>query len=567
MVTIQRLITAALVACRTATGIPTIEIKGSKFFTSEGNQFYVKGITYEFASSLSSSYLTNGQQCKIDAKLIGATGANVVRVYSIDPTLNLDECMQAFADEGIYVICDMSTPTFFINREKPIWTLNLRNQFAKVLDGLHKYDNLLALFAGNEVINDVNTTIAAPAIKAVIADMKGYRDLMQYRKIPIGYSSTDETTTNLLQNYLDCGNEDIAADFFALDNYGWCGESSMAKSGYDALYARANGYDIPIFLSETGCNHVKNRSFNDQVALLGRDMNDRYSGSIIYEWTMGVNKYGLVEYSNDQATGTPKLLADYTALQSRWSTLNPVGVKATAYDPTLTKRDCPQSTSGVWLVEAKAGTEIPTLGLSGFTAPTGRQASATGRIPTSSIIVGSGSSSDSNKLESGRSGGSTKLGGGAIAGIVMGAIFLFLVMCGILLFLWRKNRPKKEVTVNPGDDAPLKGELDATSRDMTHQPIYQELSGAKYTQELGPSHAQYELRTDERPGELPDQRDEHQHLDDTGHYAPEFTDQEPAAEPSPHVQAQRRREMEWLEMEEMRMRQRREQLMKQGGAG
>lgn len=38
---------------------------------------------------------------------------------------------------------------------------------------------------------------------------------------------------------------------------------------------------------------------------------------------------------------------------------------------------------------------------------------------------------------------------------------------------------------------------------------------------------------------------------------------EPPTEPSPHVQAQRRREVEWLESEEARMREQRERLMRQ----
>ena len=60
--------------------------------------------------------LVDGDQCRIDAKLIGQLGANVIRVYTVDPTLNHDECMKAFSDQGIYVIIDMSTPTYSINR-------------------------------------------------------------------------------------------------------------------------------------------------------------------------------------------------------------------------------------------------------------------------------------------------------------------------------------------------------------------------------------------------------------------------------------------------------------------
>lgn len=67
--------------------------------------------------------LTNGDQCKIDAKLIGELGANVVRVYSVDPTLEHDECMKAFDDAGIYVIVDMSTPVYYINRVRFVHSL------------------------------------------------------------------------------------------------------------------------------------------------------------------------------------------------------------------------------------------------------------------------------------------------------------------------------------------------------------------------------------------------------------------------------------------------------------
>ncbi|CAO2653469.1 Nn.00g028800.m01.CDS01 [Neocucurbitaria sp. VM-36] len=561
---IQHLIAAALVACRAVVGIPTIEIKGSKFFTSEGNQFFVKGIIYQSANA-TTNYLTDGAQCKIDAKLIAAMGANVVRVYSIDPTLSLDECMQAFADEGVYVICDMSTPTYRLDKDKPVWDIDLRNQFAKVLDGLHQYDNLLALFAGNEVIVEPETTIAAPAVKAVIADMKAYRDLMQYRKIPIGYSATDSRTSSTLQDYLDCGNDTIAADFFALNSYAWCGKSSYIQSGYDQLYARADGYDIPIFLSETGCNAASDaRDFADQEALLGREMNDRYSGSIIYEWRNESNNYGIVQYSDDAAAGTPTLLPEYTSLKTRWSTLNPVGVKATAYDPTLTKRNCPESTASDWLVEASAGTEIPTLGLSGFTAPTTGQGTATATRRSGSTATGSSAATASGSSED----GSTKLSAGAIAGIVLGAVSVLLLLCAVLLFLRRKRKNKaKEEVVNHGEDAPFKGELDGTGRNLPRQPGYQEMPGVKDTQELGSAQAQYELRGYAQPGELPEQVEQHQPIYRSSNLEPEYPEHRPAPEPSPHVQAQRRREMEWLEMEETRMRQRREQLMMQGSQG
>lgn len=167
----------------------------------------------------------------------------------------------------------------------PKWTTDLRNQFAKVLDGLHQYDNLLGFFAGNEVVRDVNSTIAAPVVKAVIADMKAYRDAMEYRKIPIGYSNNDESIIDSMANFMDCGNSDVAADFFGFNRYSWCGDSSFTASGYDQLYEYADGFDIPIFLSENGCNIPSPREFSDQPVLLGREMNDRFSGnSTLFLW-------------------------------------------------------------------------------------------------------------------------------------------------------------------------------------------------------------------------------------------------------------------------------------------
>lgn len=121
--------------------------------------------------------------------------------------------------------------------------------------------------------------MAAPIVKAAIADMKAYRDAMQYRKIPIGYSNNKEQMIDVMANYMDCGSSAIAADFFGFNLYSWCGDSSMSKSDYDRLYDNAEGFDIPIFLSENGCNAVSPRKFSDQSAILGRDMNDRFSGN------------------------------------------------------------------------------------------------------------------------------------------------------------------------------------------------------------------------------------------------------------------------------------------------
>lgn len=89
----------------------------------------------------------------------------------------------------------------------------------------------------------------------------------------------------MLQNYLACGDDAAdAADFFSLNVYEWCGESSFDGSGYSQLVTNATGLQIPIFISETGCRIPKPRTFDDQDSILGTDMENTWSGAIVYEW-------------------------------------------------------------------------------------------------------------------------------------------------------------------------------------------------------------------------------------------------------------------------------------------
>jgi hypothetical protein len=109
------------------------------------------------------------------------------------------------------------------------------------------------------------------------------------------------------------------------------------------------------------------------------------------------------------------------------------------------------------------------------------------------------------------------------------------------------------------------------------------MSGNSLAQELDRSHSYkhavggaHELKAEDRPAELPfagiEEHGSTNDLDVVDGGESEVT-QVPqtdrtatqAPQVSPHVEAQRRREVEWLEAEEMRMRQRREALLQQSG--
>ncbi|KAK1089505.1 hypothetical protein LTR48_000495 [Friedmanniomyces endolithicus] len=344
-----------------AAALATIQTKGSKLFTSDGAQFYIKGtcrrvtllITLPLTLSPGVAYqLTNddplaqGDQCKLDASLMKTLGANSIRVYHVDPTANHDACMSAFSNAGIYAWIDLDTFSTYILANNPEW---------------------------NQTISE-------------------------------------------------------ALDFFALNAYEWCGQSTYDTSGYQFLQQNASNYNIPIYFSETGCQTPKPRTFDDQAAILGSDMDGTWSGAIIYEWIEETNDYGLISYGASAGptatgngvvagytrTGTPTPISpDFENLSTHWATLTPTGVSMSAYSPSATAPSCPAFTSGAWLVSGDV--PLPTIGaVSHSVGSTSAASSATstgGSATSQSSQTGSQSSSGS----SGSSGTTAASSSGAAA--------------------------------------------------------------------------------------------------------------------------------------------------------
>ncbi|KAI1179739.1 Glucanosyltransferase-domain-containing protein [Nemania sp. FL0916] len=368
-------ILAALCGAAVTHAIPTIEALGNKFFTSDGNQFYIRGVAYQLVPD---DPLVNEAQCKLDAALMQKLGVNTIRVYHVDGHANHDGCMNVFADAGIYTMIDMDTFTTYILPNDPFWNNTQYDSYVQVMDAFHKYDNLLGLFVGNEIIAINNQSNAAPFIKSAARDLKAYRDSKGYRKIPVGYSATDIAELRpYLQDYLTCGgNASENIDFYGINSYQWCDPSTFMTSGYAGLLKEGKNFPVPIFFSETGCNKPGPRLFEDQASIFGPDMNEDWSGAIIYEWIEETNHYGLISYgpavdptvTGDNIfdgftrAGTPTPVApDFDNLSKQWAKITPTGVAKSAYDPNIVStRACPTSTAGGWLVNGNVA--VPTLG-------------------------------------------------------------------------------------------------------------------------------------------------------------------------------------------------------------
>lgn len=189
-------------------------------FYAGDKRFYVRGIDYQpGGASAMEDPLSDTTACMRDIAKFKDLGVNTIRVYMTDNSVTHDECMNALADANIYVILDVNNPLYSINQDDPAPSYNdkyLQSVFATI-DEFIKYDNTMAFFSGNEVVNDkANTTDAARFVKATTRDMRQYIGNRGYRKVPVGYSAADVSQNRMqLAHYMNCGTDDERSDFFA----------------------------------------------------------------------------------------------------------------------------------------------------------------------------------------------------------------------------------------------------------------------------------------------------------------------------------------------------------------
>ncbi|CCF56072.1 hypothetical protein KAFR_0A06370 [Kazachstania africana CBS 2517] len=340
---------------------PEIEIYGGKFFNSKtGEQFFMKGIAYqpqrtledleEGAGIFETKYvdpLADTSLCLRDIPYLRKLDVNTIRVYSVDPTKNHDVCMEELKKAGIYVILDLSEPDLSITRDHPEWDVDLLNRYKSVVDAMHSYSNVLGFFAGNEVTNDDTNTDASPFVKAAIRDTKKHIREQGYRAIPVGYSTNDDAETRAaLAQYFICG--DVTADFYGINMYEWCGYSSYGTSGYKERTEEFEGYPIPIFFSEFGCNAIRPRPFTEVSALFSEEMSSTWSGGLVYMYFEEDNGYGVVKAEGENVYE----LDDFDTLQKQYSKARPKGTTKEEYAKNWQKSNdivssCPPKTE-VW---------------------------------------------------------------------------------------------------------------------------------------------------------------------------------------------------------------------------
>lgn len=294
--------------------------------------------------------LSDGAVCLRDAILMQRAGINTVRIYNLDPSIDHTECMSIFNAAGIYLVLDVNSPlpNESINRAAPWQSYNedyMRRVF-QIVEAFHNFNNTLGFFSANEVINEESDPSVPQYIRAVTRDIKDYITQHSPRYIPVGYSAAD--VRPLLADtfsYLGCNlqnDTESKMDFFGLNSYSWCGDSTFQEAGYDILLEDFAGTYIPIFFSEYGCNKVMPRNFSEVGSIYSSPMTGVFSGGLVYEYSEEPNNYGLVTINSDNSID---LKEDYENLLNQF---NQIDLEAlTAANSTATGRSAPDCESSM----------------------------------------------------------------------------------------------------------------------------------------------------------------------------------------------------------------------------
>ncbi|KAL7624810.1 hypothetical protein AAE478_004024 [Parahypoxylon ruwenzoriense] len=357
---------ASLLLASNAVALEPIVMKGTKFFTKSGEQFFIKGVAYQQeagggpggSTDSKNKYvdpLADAEVCQRDVPLLEKLGVNTIRTYAIDPKVDHSECMALLEKAGIYVVADLGEPALSINRDSPAWNVELFDRYKAVIDNLGQYDNVIGFFSGNEVTNNATNTDASAYVKAATRDTKKYiADKISDggRWMGVGYAANDdaEIRVNMAQ-FFNCGNQDEAIDFWGYNIYSWCGKSTFTESGYDVQVEFFSNYSVPVFFAEYGCNTVggaEGRLWDDTTALYSNQMTGVFSGGIVYMFHQEENDYGLVKVKGDTAT----TMKNYKALQSKLADVKPSSTAMDSYNPTNSPAACPAISKNWKVAEA-----------------------------------------------------------------------------------------------------------------------------------------------------------------------------------------------------------------------
>lgn len=343
--------------------VQKVSRNGRYLYTADGNRFYIKGVAYQEQGAVIATAnnpflepstfidsLANSTSCERDLPYLKQLNVNAVRIYSVNSSLNHDDCMNNLSSAGIYTIIDLSLPVNgSINRDEPTWTTALLDQYIETIVTFSKYDNVLAYNVGNEVVIAPNATAAAAYVKAAARDIKAYLASTSSSAL-VGYASIDGDSDwkDPLANYLSCDpsgkdSGSTAIDLYGLNNYEWCGDAD--PSVYDGTNGDFAGYNIPAYFSEYGCVTSPPRLWTEVQALLSAPMTAIWSGGVAFSYfpaSSAAGQFGMVTINPNN---TVTVSSDFTRLQEQYANVTPPDAPSQSSAGSTAYPGCPSENS------------------------------------------------------------------------------------------------------------------------------------------------------------------------------------------------------------------------------
>ncbi|KAH9853090.1 Glucanosyltransferase-domain-containing protein [Lenzites betulinus] len=365
------LVAAALTLAAGVSALPKVSRQGRYLYSDDGTRFLIKGIAYQEQGAVSTDPnspfsepstfidpLIDSAACARDLPFLQQLGVNTIRVYSVNSSLNHDDCMSALSGAGIYTIIDLALPlNGSIDRNQPTWTVNLLDEYINTINAFSKYDNVLAYNVGNEVITAPAGTGAAAFIKAAARDVRAYLNSISSSAL-VGYAAIDgdDSWVVPLANYLACDTTNAnsgstAIDIFGLNNYEFCGDASA--SAYNGKNGDFAGYELPAYFSEFGCVSSPPRLWTEVPIIFSEPMSDIWSGAVAFSYfaaQSSAGSFGMVTV--DGSTVTPN--DDFGRLKNQYGNLTLPTTPSKSDAGTSEFPSCPAQNS-TWL----ASTTLP----------------------------------------------------------------------------------------------------------------------------------------------------------------------------------------------------------------
>jgi hypothetical protein len=87
-----------------------------------------------------------------------------------------------------------------------------------------------------------------------------------------------------------------------LNNYEWCGNSTLASSGWQAITTGFQNIPVATYMSEFGCIFSPPRVWNEVAALYSSPVSDVFSGGVAFSYFPTSDGYGMVTFSGNGQT-------------------------------------------------------------------------------------------------------------------------------------------------------------------------------------------------------------------------------------------------------------------------